>query len=93
LNIRLEICKAETLLAALSLEVASWTLALRMVLHLQRDRAARLGTAAHVVELEAHERLDERRLAVRLPADDDDRWRVDRHAGELGEEERKGVLA
>jgi hypothetical protein len=42
--------------------------AARVVLHAQGDGAPRLGAAPHLVELEAHEGLNERALAARLLA-------------------------
>lgn len=41
-------------------EVAVRLRARRVVLHMQGDGTARLGAATHVVELKAHQRLDQR---------------------------------
>ena len=49
----------------------------RVVLHVDGDGAARLGAASDVVELEAHQRLDERRFAVSLMADHEDGGRIE----------------
>ena len=76
---RLQVGEREGALAVEGLEVALRRLAPRVVLHLQRDRLARLRPATDVIELEAHQRLDERALAVGLPTDDDDGGRVDGH--------------
>jgi hypothetical protein len=55
--------------AVVALEEAPWRRAAGVVLHPQGDGAARLGAAADLIELEAHEGLDEGRLAAGLMAD------------------------
>ena len=77
LDVSLEVGQAELLLAVGRVQIAHGLLTRWVVLHLQCDRAARLRAAADVVELESHERFDQRRLAVRLPAYDDDCGRID----------------
>ena len=62
-------------------EVAERGFTVGVVLHVESDRAARLGAAADVVELEAHEGFDEGALAVGLVADHKHRrsveWRLE----------------
>ena len=58
--------------AVVALEEALGRRAAGIVLHPQGDGAARLGAAADLVELEAHEGLDEGRLAAGLMTDHDD---------------------
>lgn len=60
-------------------------MAVGVELHVEGDGAAGLGAAADVVELEAHERLDERALAVGLVADQKHRRRVEGRGELLGE--------
>lgn len=64
-------------------EAAARDVAARVEAEVERDGAARLGAAADVVELEPHQRLDQRALAVRLVADDHHRWRGRRRAAQL----------
>jgi hypothetical protein len=64
-------------------EAALGLVAARVEAEVERDGAPRLGATADVVELEPHERLDQRALAVRLVADDHDRRRR-RRAAQLG---------
>mmetsp|Transcript_10581 Transcript_10581/g.29129 ORF Transcript_10581/g.29129 Transcript_10581/m.29129 type:complete len:579 (+) Transcript_10581:741-2477(+) len=79
LDVVLELLERHVLLAKLLGEQVALRLdAARVVLHVQCDGAPGLGAPAHVVELEAHQGLDQGRLSVRLVADDEDRRRVER---------------
>lgn len=51
-----------------------------IVLHVQGDGPACLGTSAHMVELKSHQRLNESALAVRLVPYDENGGRVKRLA-------------
>lgn len=50
--------------------MAQWGAAKRIVRHVESDGSASLGSAADVVELEAHEGFDQRAFAVRLVSND-----------------------
>lgn len=65
--------------------------AARVEAEVERDGAARLGPAPDVVELEPHERLDQRALAVRLVAHHDD-GRRPRGAAQLGRQRLQLVV-
>ena len=52
-----------------------------IIMHLEGDGPPRPRAAAHLVELEAHERLDERALPGGLGADHDDRGHLRWHLG------------
>ena len=74
-------------------EAALGLVAARVEAEVERDGAARLGAAADVVELEPHERLDQRALAVRLVADDhDSRRQRHRCAAQLGRQRLQPVV-
>lgn len=64
--------RARLLLAVVQGQEAVGLTAARVVLHAQGDGPPRLGAAPHLVELKAHEGLDERALAARLLAHDQD---------------------
>jgi len=72
-------------------QAALGLVAARVEAEVQRDGAARLGAAADVVELETHEGLDQRALAVRLVADDHDRRRH-RRTAQLGRQRLQLVV-
>ena len=93
LDVPLEVGEGHLLLSAVGVilqQVAPGLHRGGVVLHVDGDGPSGLGPAADVVELEAHERLDERGLAIRLVADHQDGGRVEglvkllRHVVELG---------
>mmetsp|Transcript_9851 Transcript_9851/g.28023 ORF Transcript_9851/g.28023 Transcript_9851/m.28023 type:complete len:559 (+) Transcript_9851:1017-2693(+) len=57
----------------------------RVVLHVKGDGPPGLRPTAHVVELEAHQRLHQGRLPVRLVAHDQNRWSIERLAKVLSQ--------
>lgn len=65
--------------------MAERSVAVGVELHVEGDGAAGLGAAADVVELEAHERLNERALPVGLVANHQHRRGVERRGELLGE--------
>ena len=60
--------------AVVAQQVPTGLAAVGVVLHPQGDRPPRLGPTSHLVELEAHESLDEGRLSRRLVPDHHHRY-------------------